>query len=62
MILKLKLKNCFILFDAGTTSDAHKLAYRLTPFIKHVEVVELDEGDPADLDDKDVVKLKNELL
>jgi hypothetical protein len=60
-ILALKPKHCFIMLDADATKVAHKLALELAPILPHVEVIQLSEGDPADLTKEEAIRLRKEL-
>jgi len=55
--------NVFIMYDGEehATKQAYKLANKLSGFINKVEVIELEDGDPGELPDKDVKHLRKEL-
>jgi hypothetical protein len=55
------LKRVFILYDADAIPTAHKLAYDLTTIVPQIEVLELSEGDPDNLTEKDVRALRKDL-
>jgi DNA primase len=55
------MKRVFVLFDADAIPLAHKFAHDVASFVKHVEVLELSEGDPDNLNDDDVRALRKEL-
>jgi len=61
MILKKNPKKVIVLFDADkkAIAQAYKLANQLSLFIKDVSVIELDEGDPCDLNEQKVIKIRN---
>lgn len=64
-LAKMRLKNVFVMFDGESPAiqQAYKLAYRLAPFVEHVEVIEMPEGkDPGDMSQDEVRKLKREIL
>jgi len=54
-------KKVFILFDEGADEHAEKLANHFSPFVKHVEVLNITEKDPAELSNSDALDIKNEL-
>lgn len=63
-ILSKQPRNIFILFDSGEKAQkiASKLAYSFSPFVKHVENLEIpDVKDPAELSNDDALVLRNEL-
>lgn len=62
-ILSKSPRNVFILFDKGKAQVlAKKLAYSFSPFVKHVENLEIEDiKDPAELKDDDALMLRNEL-
>ena len=55
------LKRVFVLYDSDATSLAYKLAHDLSAIVKEVNVIELDEGDPDNLKEDDVISLRKEL-
>ncbi len=55
------LRNVFILFDADAKTQAEHLATRIQGLVKHVEIILLSEGDPAELHESDVRALRREL-
>lgn len=63
-ILQAKPSRVFVMYDAeeNAQKQAMDLAFCLSPFIRHVEVVSMDSGDPGDLSDEDVRYLRKELL
>ncbi len=72
-----ELKEAYVLFDADATktteynkhgeiinlgpSKAEKLAMIISAFCPKVEVIELDSGDPGDMDETEVKKLRKEI-
>jgi len=56
-----RLKNLFIMFDSDATKKAEKLGENLETGSLHVEIIEMEEGDPAELSIDDVRHLKKEL-
>lgn len=54
-------KKVFILFDEGADAHSEKLANYFSPFVKHVEVLNIAEKDPACLSPSDALDIKNEL-
>jgi len=55
------LKKAFILFDKEAEKNAEKLANALSSFVGYVEVLYLDKGDPADMDQEEVKTLRKEI-
>jgi DNA primase len=57
------LNEAFVLFDSEPFAirKAHKLGNTLSTFIPKVKVLELDEGDPAELSNKEVENLRKEI-
>jgi hypothetical protein len=41
---------------------SHRLAGELSGIVKHVEVIELEQGDPAELTEQEAIVLKQELF
>lgn len=62
-----KIKQAFFMFDGQKDDNgeaiksAHKMASDVSPFIPHVEVLELDEGDPDKLTEDEVFHLRKEI-
>jgi len=56
-----KIKNLFIMFDSDATDKAIELCTMLQRKKRHVEVVTLSEGDPAELPPDVVTSLRKEL-
>lgn len=54
-------KKVFILFDEGADEHAEKLANNFSSFVKHVEVLNISEKDPAELSNSDALDIRNEL-
>jgi DNA primase len=61
LLIKKKLKRAFVMFDSDAIRLGKDLAFQLTPFIKEVELIELEEGDPADLSINEVENLRKEI-
>jgi len=63
LILEKRVKRAFIMFDSEPQAiwRANQLARKLGPFIDHTQVIELSEGDPCSLPEKDVEYLKKEI-
>jgi DNA primase len=59
-----KVKRAFILFDTESNAqeNASKLAYDLSSFVSDVHIYQLDQGDPGDLSDKDVLEIRTEIF
>lgn len=62
LLINRGVKECFIMFDSDATTQAENLAHNLTPFINHVEIIELSEGDPADLPENEVETIRKEIF
>lgn len=60
LLLLSGLKKVFILYDSDATENAYKLASSIVG-VNHVEVIELDKGDPAELSENDVIHLRHAL-
>lgn len=61
-ILLLKdLRRVFILYDYDAIKPAEHLFARLSVFIKDIEIIKLDAGDPAEMSEDDVLHLRREL-
>lgn len=60
---KKMVKEAFVLFDSESNAqkNADKLGIALQTFVNHVEIIKLDDGDPADMSDSDVKYLKKEI-
>jgi DNA primase len=54
-------KNVFVLFDENAGNHAEKLAHNFSPFVKHVEVLEISVKDPALLSPEEALNIHNEL-
>jgi len=61
-LLASKCKRAFVLFDSDAITEASLLAYDLSAHIEHVEIMELDSGDPADMTQQDVRALRREIF
>jgi len=59
-----EFQRVFILFDADEAgyTGARNLANDLSTFVPHVEIIELEEGDPGDLTDREVAQIKNDVF
>lgn len=55
------LKRAFVMFDADAVKQAYKIASLINSVVGYVEVIELSEGDPGDLNSSDVRHLRREL-
>jgi 5S rRNA maturation endonuclease (ribonuclease M5) len=62
-LLLLNFKNIFVMFDNDNAGNkaSNKLGALLDGFGKNVEIINLSEGDPADLSDEQAKKLMKEL-
>jgi DNA primase len=58
-----ELKEVYVMFDSEPQAirKANKLANTLSTFIPKVSVIELPDGDPADLSEKEVLELRKEI-
>jgi len=56
-----KFQRVFVMLDSEALDVANKLASDLSSVVKEVEVLQLSEGDPAELPPTEVAKLKYEL-
>lgn len=62
LLLKQKgIKRLIMLFDSDAIKKAEQLVYTLSSIVKQVELVELFEGDPDDMDENSVWELKRTL-
>jgi len=61
-LLTSKCKRAHVLFDSDATTEASSLAFDLSAHIEHVEIIELDQGDPADMTLDDVRALRREIF
>jgi DNA primase len=61
MIIDKKPKTIYVLYDKGAGKEATKLALTLSPHIKELEIIEIDEKDPAEMSEKAVKLLRKEL-
>ena len=55
------LKRAFVLFDAEAAKEANHIATDIASVVPFVEVISLNEGDPAELNINDVRHLRREL-
>jgi DNA primase len=56
-----KIKKVFVLYDSDAIKKAEKLSYALSTFVPRVEVLSLEEGDPADMKIEEVNQLRKEI-
>ena len=61
-LLGKKLKEAYIMFDSDGTEEAEELGKQLGLLIPHVEIIELEKGDPAELEEREIFKLKREIF
>ena len=56
-------KNAYVLFDNEETAQksAEALAACLSPFVTHVEILEISAKDPASLSEQEAMEIRNEL-
>jgi len=57
-----KCKKAYIMFDADATAYAFKFASDLSSVVEKIEVLELEQGDPADLSDKEAAEVRYEIF
>lgn len=57
-----KPKRVFVMYDYDAIKQSISLAQRLSGIFPHVEVLSLDEGDPAELEMEEVMKLRYEIF
>ena len=62
LLLKKNPKKIFVMFDSDAIQQAQELANNLSGLFSHVEVIELPEGDPADLTKEEINQIKKEIL
>lgn len=56
------LDKVFVLFDSDAKEEAEKLATEVSGVVRQIEVVLLDQGDPAELSQEQALKLKKNLM
>jgi len=56
------IRNAYVLFDAEAKNEAEKLSVMLQGIVEHVEIILLDQGDPAELREHEVRLLRKELM
>lgn len=61
LLLEREIKQAFIMYDFNATNEALRLYTMLNPLIP-TEILELDEGDPADLTDEEAWEIKRSLF
>jgi len=54
-------KEIYILYDSDATKGAEKLASAVSTFCSKVEILELETGDPGDMTEEEVLKLRKEI-
>lgn len=62
LLAELRLKKLIILLDAEAANEADALANSLYGCADSVQVAYLEKGDPGELDEIDVIKIKHKLL
>jgi len=62
-LLEYEIESAFVMYDGEdlATEKAYNLADKLSGFINHTEVIEIEDGDPGELSDDDVKHLRKEL-
>lgn len=61
LIANKKPERIFIMLDSDAYDTAKKLAGQLAHFVKYVEILKLNEGDPDDMTDEEAQKLRNDI-
>lgn len=61
LLYEKKLSHAYVMFDPDAAKKAIKFGHILSTFIKKVEVLELEQGDPAEISDEEVKTLRKEL-
>jgi len=58
------LKRGFVLFDSEPEAqeNAERLAYNMSSFVPEIHIYELEEGDPGDLSQDDVLAIRSEIF
>lgn len=62
LLKKMKIKIAFILYDSDAEVKNRELANQLSCMVNHVEYISLGKGDPADMSDKEVKELTDEIF
>ncbi len=62
VLAKREINRCFVMFDAEDLAQkkAVKLATALSSFIKEVDIISLEKGDPGDLTEEEVQEIRKE--
>jgi len=62
-LVRRKVLRCFVMFDAEYNAQkrAKSLAEMLSGFIKHVEIYELEIGDPGELSEEEAKKIRQDI-
>ena len=61
LLAQKELDEIYILFDSDALIKAEKLASAVSTFCNKVEIIELENGDPGDMNPEDVFKLRKEI-
>ncbi len=61
LLYEKELKEVYVMFDSDAIKKAYKLGHVLSTFIPRVEVIEIDEGDPSDMSQQEIEKLRKEI-
>jgi DNA primase len=61
LLYEKKLKKVFVMYDKDAVRKAYKLGHILSTFVPKVEILELEDGDPADMSEEEVSKLRKEI-
>ena len=57
-----KFEHVYVMFDSDGIDEAKKLANRLIGLVKRVELIEIAEGDPAELSEEEINKIKSLII
>lgn len=61
LLYEKNLKKVFVMYDKDAVKKAYKLGHILSTFVPKVEILELEEGDPADMSEEEVSKFRKEI-
>lgn len=61
LLAQKEAKEIFILYDSDAITKAEKLAAAVSTFCPKVEILELENGDPGDMNQEDVIELRKEI-
>lgn len=61
LLYEKELKEVYVMFDSDAIKKANKLGHILSTFVPKVEIIELDKGDPSDMGEEEINKLRKEI-